>query len=81
VGDTITWSGGVSGGTAPFTYRWSGSGIPTSPAPATQNYSMKYTTVGTKTATLQVTDANGQVGSCTPPGTVRVDFNPTFQEF
>jgi hypothetical protein len=81
VGDTVTWTGGVSGGTAPFTYRWSGSGIPTSPAPATQNYNMKYTTVGTKTATLQVTDANGQVGSCTPPGSVRVDFNPTFQEF
>lgn len=81
VGDLVTWSGGVSGGTAPFTYRWSGSGISTTTPPSTQNFSMRYTTVGTKTAQLTVTDANGQTGVCNPAGTLQVNFNPTYQEF
>lgn len=91
VGQPVTWSANVSGGTPPYTYVWSGTSIPTTPAPTystsntTNTYSNTYTTTGLKHATVRVTDAASNFGDCTnggyPGSDVQINFNPTFQEF
>lgn len=80
VGQNVTWSGSVSGGTPPLSYSWSGTNIPTNPAPATNPYSRTYSTIGQKTATLRVTDADGLITTCAP-ATVQINFDPNFEEF
>jgi hypothetical protein len=79
VGQNVTWQCSVSGGTPPYTYSWSGTNIPTSPAPSTNPYTTAYSTVGTKNATLTVQDSGGLQGTCN--GSVQVNFNPVFEEF
>lgn len=79
VGQSVTWTGNISGGTPPFTYSWSGTNMPT-PAPSTNPYTRTYSTVGQKTAQLTVTDADGLQTTC-PAGTVQINFNPNFEEF
>jgi len=91
VGQPVTWSANVSGGTPPYTYVWSGTSIPTSPAPThstsntTDTYTNTYTTTGLKHATVRVTDSASNFGDCTnggyPGSDVQINFNPTFQEF
>jgi hypothetical protein len=81
VGQPVTWTANVSGGTAPYTYVWSGSNIPTNPAPTTNPFSIIYTTVGLKTAQVVVTDSAGKTTSCSPAGSVYINFDPKFEEF
>ncbi|MES2214098.1 MAG: CARDB domain-containing protein [Patescibacteria group bacterium] len=80
VGNTVTWNSTVSGGNGNYTYSWAGPGISTSPAPSTSSFGMVYTTVGLKTAVLTVTDSIGNTGSCSPAGSVQINFNPQFRE-
>lgn len=62
---TVTWSSLVAGGTAPYSYSWSGTNALSG---STQTVTKAYTTPGTKNATVTVTDsgspAQSQFGSC-----------------
>lgn len=80
LGQNVTWSATTDGGVPPLTYRWSGSGIPTSPAPSTNPYTLSYSTIGTKTATLTVTDSESVQSTC-PPASIEITFDPNFEEF
>ena len=80
VGRSVRWSGTVTGGIPPFTYAWSGTNIPTNPAPSANPYAKSYSTIGPKTAQLRVTDVDGLSSSC-PPVTVQINFDPDFEEF
>ncbi|OHA92282.1 MAG: hypothetical protein A3J09_02260 [Candidatus Zambryskibacteria bacterium RIFCSPLOWO2_02_FULL_51_21] len=80
LGQNVTWTVTVSGGTAPFTYAWSGTGIPTSPAPSSNPYTRTYSTIGLKSAQATVTDSDSIQSTC-PAGTVMINFNPEFEEF
>jgi len=83
VGQTVTWTANASGGTGNYTgYSWSGSGIPTNPAPSSASFGVTYSTIGQKTAQVTVTDSAGNTGTCpNPGGTVQINFNPQFKEF
>lgn len=60
--DTITWSVGVSGGAAPFTYQWSGAdGLSGNAASVNKTY----ITTGTKEGTVVVTASDGGQKTCT----------------
>jgi hypothetical protein len=84
VGSPITWTASASGGTAPYTYSWSGTSVPSGSAGTP--FAITYQTIGSKT--LQVT-ARDSTGAVTPPancttGTgdqLKVLVKPTFQEF
>lgn len=80
LGQTVTWTATVSGGTSPYTYSWSGTAIPTSPAPSTNPYSRSYSTIGQKSAQATVTDSESVQSTC-PAATVQVNFDPNFEEF
>lgn len=79
VGELVTWTANVSGGTPPLTYLWSGTNIPTSPAPNTNPFNIRYSTLGQKTTTVTVTDTNSVQATC--PSTIQINFNPNFEEF
>jgi hypothetical protein len=81
IGNPVTWTGSATGGVPPYTYTWTGTNIPTSPAPSNASFSQAYSTVGTKLAQLTVTDSASNTASCVPPATVQINFNPKFQEF
>lgn len=89
IGVPVTWTGTIVGGTAPYTYIWTGTDFPTSPVPDTNPYIFTYTTVGQKTANLTVTDSttpNPNVVDCALGGSgsiglLYVNFNPNFEEF
>jgi hypothetical protein len=70
----------LSGGTSPFEYSWSGTSIPTNPAPYTNPFAISYNTIGQKTASVVVTDKDGLQSTC-PPSTVQINFDPFFEEF
>lgn len=80
VGRPVTWTANVSGGEPPYTYRWSGDGIPANPAPSRNPYTVTYSTLGQKTAKAEVTDARGRRNECRD-STVQINFNPQFEEF
>ncbi len=79
VGQPVTWTGSISGGTPPYTYSWSGTNL-SAPLPSTNPFSKTYTTVGQKSAQLTVTDADGTQGIC-QAATIQVNFDPEFEEF
>lgn len=85
LGFPVTWTAVVDGISGPFAYSWSGPGIPTSPAPSEDRYTLSYGTIGIKTATVRVTNIpDGQEATCgvtESSGTVQVNFNPRFEEF
>jgi len=81
---TVTWTANVSGGTAPFTYSWSGTNIPSNPAPSSNPFNISYSTIGQKNATVAVTDVDypaSPLATCVPAGIVQINFSPTFEEF
>ncbi len=80
LGQSVTWTANVSGGALPYTYSWSGTNIPTSPAPSTNPYTKSYNTIGQKTATVRVTGGDFVQAVC-PPTTVQINFDPNFEEF
>ncbi len=81
IGNSVTWTAAASGGSGNFTsYVWSGTGISTNPAPTSNPYSLSYSTVGTKTAQVTVTDSLGNSGTC-PAVNIQVNFNPKIEEF
>ncbi|MDO8565092.1 MAG: hypothetical protein Q7R67_00465 [bacterium] len=80
VGESVTWTATFSGGTAPFTYSWSGTNIPTSPAPSSNPYNRTYSTIGQKTAVVTITDTDSIQSSC-PAATAQINFDPQFEEF
>lgn len=79
LGQTVIWTANVSGGTPPFTYSWSGTNFPT-PAPTSTSFSIVYNTIGQKTATVTVTDADA-LQTTSPVSVVQVNFDPDFEEF
>jgi len=80
LGQNVTWTATVTGGTAPYTYSWSGNGVPT-PAPTTASFNTSYSTVGTKSASVTVTSFDSVVAICSPAATTQINFNPGFEEF
>lgn len=83
LGEAVTWTAIASGGTPPYvSYTWEGTDIPTSPAPTGSTYIKSYNTIGLKNANVTVEDSVGVTGECTPsPAEVRINFNPSFEEF
>jgi hypothetical protein len=81
IGQVVTWTANVSGGTPPFTYSWSGTNIPSSPAPNTKSFNIIYSTIGQKNASVTVADSDSVQAACVPAGTVQINFNPIFEEF
>lgn len=70
-GMSVSFTGGVTGGTAPYTYSWSfPGGSPSSSS--VQNPTTTYATSGTYTVTLNVADAHG----CTQTGTTTITVSP-----
>jgi hypothetical protein len=80
IGETVTWTATVSGGTPPFSYLWSGSNIAVDPPAITNPFNIVYSTVGQKSATVRVTDSDNLQVNC-PFSTVEVNFDPKFEEF
>jgi len=83
LGENVTWTATVTGGTEPFIYSWSGLGFPT-PAPTVNPFTLSYSTIGKKVATVTVFDSEALQATCetgTVDGTVQVNFDPTFKEF
>jgi hypothetical protein len=87
IGQPVTWTATVSGGTPPYTYSWSGTNIPTNPAPSTNPYTITYTTIGVKNAAVTVTTSEGVQTVCSgigpggQGGSIIINFDPTFEEF
>ena len=80
LGQTVTWTAAVSGGTPPLTYSWSGTNIPISPPPSTNPFSIVYSTIGQKVAAVTVTDTDSVTATCLA-GVVQINFNPNLEEF
>lgn len=84
LGQQVTWTAVATGANAPFTYTWSGTGIPTAPPPSSNPYTIAYSTIGNKTAAVTVVDSLGYVigpVTCNNGVPLRVRFSPTFNEF
>ena len=81
IGQPVTWTANVSKGTAPYTYVWQGSGIPTDPAPSVNPYTVTYSTIGKKFIKATVTDKNNTTASCSEESSVFINFDPQFEEF
>ncbi|KKR47704.1 MAG: hypothetical protein UT83_C0005G0021 [Parcubacteria group bacterium GW2011_GWA2_40_143] len=62
-GSNVTFSSAVTGGTSPYTYSWSGTDISGTNTGSTLTKS--YSTIGTKSATIKVTDKNNKIGEGT----------------
>jgi outer membrane protein OmpA-like peptidoglycan-associated protein len=78
VGQTITFSGQVRGGVTPRTYHWDfGDG---NEATNQLTVTHSYDEVGTYTATLTVTDAEGNTAVCTVTDTIADPFCPAVTE-
>jgi hypothetical protein len=82
VGQNITWGiRSFSGGTSPYSYAWTFTGNPASiSGGSTASPTVKYSTTGTKSASVTVSDSvgNSTAFPCAPVAQVQV--NPTFIE-
>lgn len=78
IGQPVTWTANVSGGTSPYTYAWSGTNF--SGTPTTNPYVFTYQTTGAKVATVTVNDGGGQTAAC-PASTLQVGVDPQYIEF
>ncbi len=82
LGEPVTLSASVEGGSGEgYTYSWSGLGISATPAPTSNPATITYSTIGTKTAQVTVTDSLQNQGTCSPGASVDVSFDPEFEEF
>ncbi len=78
IGQPVTWTANVSGGTPPYAYAWSGTNFPGTPT--TNPYVFTYQTTGAKVATVTVNDGGGQTAVC-PASTLQVGVDPQYIEF
>lgn len=78
VGQLVTWDVTVSGGTAPYTYAWSGTDF--AGTPTANPFKFTYQTTGAKVATVTVTDGVGVQGSCAAT-VLQVKVKPIYDEF
>ncbi len=79
IGQQVTWTCSVTGGTGPYTYAWTGTNFPT-PAPTGGSVNITYQTTGTKTASAIVTDSLGATTVCSQKS-LMIGLNPKFKEF
>ncbi len=77
VGQNVPWSATVVGGTN-CTYTWSGTEVPTSPAPTGSTFNMAYSTTGSKTIRV---DVSCNEGTAFAQGTIIIALDPIFEEF
>ncbi len=82
VGQPVTWTAVVAGGTPGYTYTWAGTNFPTNPAPSSNPFPFTYQTTGSKTAqvTVRDNDGTGATAQC-PTSQLQVNVKPVFQEF
>lgn len=82
LGETVTLTANISGGTTPYIYSWGGTDIPTSPAPNTNPLNISYSTVGQKMISVTVTDSSSPpLQENCPVVTIRTNIDPQYQEF
>ncbi|MBX4189122.1 hypothetical protein KW785_00835 [Candidatus Parcubacteria bacterium] len=81
-GQQVTWTAcSASGGTQPYTYRWIGDDLPAGGVTTAVNTLLHtYTTTGTKTMDVTITDSNGLTASCLQ-GKLKVLLDAQFKEF
>ena len=89
IGQNVTWTATVTGGTGPYTYVWDFDPPPstTSAGPTSStinNQTRTYSTIGQKTAEVEVTDVDYPSSAsaiCSPAATTQINFSPGFEEF
>ena len=82
LGETVTLTANVSGGTPPYIYSWNGTSIPTNPSPDTNPFGISYNTVGQKSVSVTVTDSSSPPFQIACPViTVRANIDPQYKEF
>ena len=84
LGENITWTATIDfgGGTPPFSYSWSGTNISSPVLTTDPYYTRSYSTIGEKTARVTVTDSDSPPANATcPAASVRINFDPDFEEF
>ncbi|MDO8569534.1 MAG: hypothetical protein Q7R89_02025 [bacterium] len=82
LGETVTLTANVSGGTTPYIYSWTGTDIPTGPSPDTNPFNISYNTIGQKIVSVTITDSGSPPLQTTcPVVTVRANINTQYEEF
>lgn len=71
VSNVITWTSVVTGGTAPYTYFWTGDSMDSAVGNTNASFSATYPTTGTYTVGIRVIDAASNVATSTCSATVQ----------